>query len=175
MNDHVKTFNDLWPFLNSHYKNFIGSTTTFQHQFRCLLFFVTLDHGSLIPFLVPTFLPVHISLGACCAPVSLNRPARIFFPSSVTDFHSNYFYSSALTPNEWSYTFLYSIRIDAYIRKFVSIFIHSHHRYFMGTRPIGHTSHLWDTFVVFTLRCLSADFRELSDTLTFVYICQSQS
>jgi len=35
------------------------------------------------------------------------------------------------------YTFLYIRFLDPYIRKFVSIFVHSHHRYFIDTRPIA--------------------------------------
>ena len=38
----IKENNDLRPFLHSRYRNFFGSTSTFQHQFNCLLFFDSL-------------------------------------------------------------------------------------------------------------------------------------
>lgn len=45
-----------------------------------------------------------------------------------------------------NYTFLHSISLDPYIRKFVSPLGHSHHEYFIDPRPIDNTSHLWVAF-----------------------------
>ena len=52
-----------------------GSTSTFQHQLICLLFFVRKSLSwDPIPFLVPIILSVHIPLGLRFSPVSLDAP-----------------------------------------------------------------------------------------------------
>lgn len=51
--------------------------------------------------------------------------------------------------------FLHLKFVDPYFRKFVRPFGHSHHRYFLDPRHIGHTTHLWAAFAV----RLSADSR----------------
>ena len=67
---------DLRPFLHPHYRDFTGSTSTFQQQFGCLLFFVILyPSGYPLPFLVPITLSLHIPLGACYEPFRSTCPA----------------------------------------------------------------------------------------------------
>ena len=68
--------NDLRPLLHLHYKDFIASTSAFQHQLSGLLFFVHIvSCETPIPFLVPIILSIRIPLGACFEPVSLKVPA----------------------------------------------------------------------------------------------------
>lgn len=43
--------------------------------------------------------------------------------------------------------FLHSCRIDPYIRKFVNIYVHTHHGQFINHRLIGYTTYLWTAFV----------------------------
>lgn len=54
----------------------MGSTSAFQQQFGCLLFFVILysQRKYLLPFLVPIILSVHIPLGSCFKPVGWDVP-----------------------------------------------------------------------------------------------------
>ncbi len=48
-------------------------------------------------------------------------------------------------------TFLQHLRLDPYIQRFVSAYAaHSNHRYFMDSRHIGYTIHLWTAFVQVT-------------------------
>jgi len=54
--------------------NITGSTSTFQHRLIRLLFFVGISRWDSIPFLVPIILSVHIFLGFCYSPASLEMP-----------------------------------------------------------------------------------------------------
>lgn len=80
------------------------------------------------------------------------------------------FIVKAFTPphlphNLVGYTFLCSQRLEPLLHRFVSQLRHTHHRYFIDPRHIGHTIHLWTAFVgLFSstaIRWLSADFTEL--------------
>lgn len=102
----------------------------------------------LIPFLVPMILSLHMSLGFYSEPVGLRVPATFisFVPYGISEdsfllYHANFLIL-------WKETFLFLLVIDPYIRRFVSIHlkIHSNHRHFIDSRPIGYTIHLWTGF-----------------------------
>ena len=134
---------DLWPFLHSHYRNFIGSTTAFQQQFICLFSSSDSFLRKLLPFLVPIILSLHIPLGLHYEPVSLPVPVTQHgrsegkFLLNHTDCALTHPYISI-----WS-----SFRtVPSQIRQSARQSRHSNHRYFIDTRPIGNTIHLWTAF-----------------------------
>ena len=51
-------------------------------------------------------------------------------------FHSNHSYFTTYISQLETYTFQYINTLDPYIQKFVSVYTHSYHRYFIDTRPI---------------------------------------
>ncbi len=63
-------------------------------------------------------------------------------------FHSKSFYSTTLAPQTWwANAFLRHQRLEPLLHRFVSQSRHTHHRYFIDPRHIGHTIHLWTAFV----------------------------
>ena len=127
---------DLWPFLHSHYRNFIGSTTAFQQQFICLFSSSDSFLRTLLPFLVPIILSLHIPLGFHYEPVSLPVPVTQHgrsegkFLLNHTDCALTHPYISI-----WS-----SFRpVHSRIRQFTRFGEHSNHRYFIDSWPIGST------------------------------------
>ena len=138
------TSNDSRPFLHAHYRHFSGSTSTFQQQLGGLLLFVHRQPcGCLLPFLVPITLSLHIPLGACFEPDSLAAPVTLHGFSSI-----QFLLIHAAVRSIGRDAFLRLRRIDPYIRRFVSSLEHSHLGYFIDSRPMGDTSHLWDAFVL---------------------------
>ena len=112
-----------------------------------------------LPFLVPVILSVHIPLGACSKPVSLDAPVTHHGVS-----YKRFLLHHTNCDSNTGIHFCMLHDIDPYIRKFVSPVGHSHHGYFIDPRHIGDTIHLWTAFVIFEiniLRPLSADFTEL--------------
>ena len=127
---------DLWPFLHSHYRNFIGSTTAFQQQFICLFSSSDSFLRKLLPFLVPIILSLHIPLGLHYEPVSLPVPVTQHgrsegkFLLNHTDCALTHPYISI-----WS-----SFRpVHSRIRQFTRQGKHSNHRYFVDSWPISST------------------------------------
>lgn len=127
---------DLWPFLHSHYRNFIGSTTAFQQQFICLFSSSDSFLRKLLPFLVPIILSLHIPLGLHYEPVSLPVPVTQHgrsegkFLLNHTDCALTHPYISI-----WS-----SFRpVHSRIRQFTRRGKHSNHRYFVDSWPISST------------------------------------
>ena len=108
------------------------------------------------PFLVPIILSLHIALGFCSKPASLNAPVTHYGISYVQ-------FLLCHTCDDFSpIAFLQFQVLDSYLRKFVSwVYQHSNHSYFIDPRHIGHTTHRWAAFVILMLRYLSADFTEL--------------
>ena len=95
-----------------------------------------------LPFLVPVILSVHIPLGACSKPVSLDAPVTHHGVS-----YERFLLHHTNCDSNTSMHFCMLLDIDPYIRKFVSPVGHSHHGYFIDPRPIGYTAHLWATFL----------------------------
>ena len=123
-----------------------GSVSTFQQRLIHLLFFVRKSSiEDPLPFLVPIILSVHIyPQVSCYSPVSLNVPITQYGRSQVqfllnhTDYALTHPYISA-----WS-----SYRtVHSQIRQLARQGKHSNHKYFIESRLIGSTSHLWDDFV----------------------------
>ena len=126
-----------------------GSTSTFQHQLICLLFFVRKSLSwDPIPFLVPIILSVHIYPQASCySPASLDVPVTQH-GCSQGQFLLNHTGCALTHPciSAWS-----SFRtVPSQIRQPVRHDRHSNHRYFIDPRLIGNTPHLWGAFGSFT-------------------------
>ena len=126
-----------------------GSTSTFQHQLICLLFFVRKSLSwDPIPFLVPIILSVHIYPQASCySPASLDVPVTQH-GCSQGQFILNHTGCALTHPciSAWS-----SFRtVHSQIRQPVRHDKHSNHRYFIDPRLIGNTPHLWGAFGSFT-------------------------
>ena len=100
-----------------------------------------------LPFLVPVILSVHIPLGACSKPVSLDAPVTHHGVS-----YERFLLHHTNCDSNTSMHFCMLLDIDPYIRKFVSTFVHSHLEHFIDPRHIGNTIHLWTAF--HSLTCL---------------------
>lgn len=120
----IENISDLSPSLHSHYRNFTGSNSTFQHRFNGLLFFVHLSQMSdSIPFPVPIILSfIMIPLGAWLCSCKLGCARQFYFSHNMV-FHNKYSYFTTLTTFSGPYTFPYKFHIDALIRRFVSTVI----------------------------------------------------
>ena len=128
---------DLWPFLHSHYRNFIGSTTAFQQQFICLLFFVRFflaesaafpRSGNSICACIP--LGLHYEPVGLAVPVTQHGRSEGKFLLNHTDCALTHPYISI-----WS-----SFRpVHSRIRQFTRRGKHSNHRYFVDSWPISST------------------------------------
>ena len=100
-----------------------------------------------MPFLVPIILSVHMLLGAYCEPASLKVPAGFLF-RTLWIFRSCTLLIHTDCRLIGRCTFLCTLCLDSYIRKFVRHLCHSHHEHFVDPRHIGYTLHLWSAFVV---------------------------
>lgn len=131
---------DLCPFLHSHYRNFIGSNTTFQHQFNGLYYSSVYSHmrepdtfpRSTNSIFTYTLRCLSLVLAACMYPPDFRH-------SYIMVFHNKNSYSTTLPMLKHQHTFLYVLHIVPLIRWFVSSlceFEHSHHRYFIDPRHI---------------------------------------
>ena len=79
-----------------------------------------------LPFLVPVILSVHIPLGACSKPVSLDAPVTHHGVS-----YKRFLLHHTNCDSNTGIHFCMLHDIDPYIRKFVSPVGHSHHGYFI--------------------------------------------
>lgn len=140
--------NGLRPFLRPHYRSFTGSTSTFQQRFGGLSFFARLYSWG-----IPATFPC--SDDPICTYAFRRLLWACWLDSTRRDFSLRavwHFITEFLTlPRQFLFLrkriFLYVDSLDPFLRKFVSLFRHSHHGRIIDPRPIGGTVHLWTAFV----------------------------